>query len=75
MRRNDYPLGYREDEEMYVYDQCCDNCCRYPCPMEENEYDSISERKHKEKLRRENAIVREGEPTWCIYWKGRGGRR
>ena len=23
-----YPVGYREDEEMWVYDQCCANCAR-----------------------------------------------
>lgn len=31
----DYELyGYREDEEPYVYDQCCDNCGIDHCPME-----------------------------------------
>ena len=25
-REDYYPLGYRDDEEMCVYDQCCENC-------------------------------------------------
>ena len=25
-REDYYPLGYRDDEEMCVYDQCCE-CC------------------------------------------------
>ena len=30
-----YPAGYREDEEMWVYDQCCANCARSQanCPF------------------------------------------
>ena len=26
---DNYPRGYREDEELYVYDQCCENCRFY----------------------------------------------
>lgn len=33
MSRHDRNDGYRDDEELYVYDQCCDNCCNYACPM------------------------------------------
>ena len=31
MSKGFYPRGYREDEEMYVYDQHCGNCARH-CP-------------------------------------------
>lgn len=66
-----YPPGYREDEELYVYDQCCGNCGRCPCPLEIDDGDSIGQKRHKEKMRREDAAMRDGEPTWCIYWQGR----
>ena len=86
-----YPNGYRDDEELYVYDQCCDNCCNPNCPMElpiayeeringrEYDPDAYDPKKEEEKLagtgvsRREDAIIRDNEPTWCIYWKGRPG--
>ena len=84
---NDYPPGYRDDEEMYVYDQCCDNCHNPNCPMElpESEEEHLyfygtlsdfdkkeSKRKHKEiaKRRKEDAIIRDEQLTWCIYWQG-----
>ena len=69
-RPSHYPPGYREDEELYVYDQCCENCCRFPCPLEIDDDDSIGQKRHKEKMRREDAVLREGDPIWCIYWKG-----
>ncbi len=68
--------GYRGDEETYVDDQFCQNCRNYGymCPMElpeENEepeeYDRVMKR------RKEDAIVRGGEPVWCIYWEGQKG--
>ena len=84
---SDYPPGYRDDEEMYVYDQCCDNCHNPNCPMEfpESEEDHLylygtlsdfdkreSKRKYKEivKRRKEDAIIRDEQPTWCVYWQG-----
>ena len=69
--------GYRDecrrDDEMYVYDQCCGNCAlngsEY-CPMfldEEEARKTVIER--VEQQRREDAVIREGEPQWCIYWQ------
>ena len=69
-RPSHYPPGYRDDEEMYVYDQCCDNCEQCVCPLEEDDDDSIGERKHKERLRKEDGAFRDGELIWCIHWKG-----
>ena len=68
--------GYRGDEETYVDDQFCQNCRNHGCmcpmePPEENEepeeYDRVMKR------RKEDAIVRGGEPVWCIYWEGQKG--
>lgn len=38
-REDYYPLGYRDDEEMCVYDQCCENCARQgcDCPFEDDD--------------------------------------
>lgn len=75
-----YPGGYREDEELYVYDQSCENCTHRCCPMEFDSDDDMSsdyERREREEsvaaLRREDAIIRDGRLIWCIYWHG--GRR
>lgn len=63
----------RRDDEMYVYDQCCGNCALHgseACPMfldEEEASKMVIER--IEKQRKEDAVVREGEPQWCIYWQ------
>ena len=70
MRPSHYPPGYREDEELYVYDQCCGNCSRCPCPLEEDEYDSTMQKRLKEKMRREDGVFRSGSLVWCIHWKG-----
>lgn len=81
--------AYRDDEELYVYDQDCSNCanrgtCLCPMFLDEEETD---ERKIKavEKKRKEDAVTHGGEIDWCIYWKqkhgwhkdrgGRGGYR
>lgn len=82
-RYRDYRDEYRRDDEMYVYDQCCGNCalrgCE-ACPMfldEEEARPAVI--KAKEKQRKEDAVVRDGKPQWCIYWQqghkrdGRGG--
>lgn len=66
-----YPPGYREDEELYVYDQSCDNCCKCPCPLEIFDEDSTRLKREKEEMRREDGVLRDGEPVWCIYWEGR----
>ena len=86
-----YPSGYRDDEELYVYDQCCDNCRNPHCPMElpmtreeyvdafgsePDDFDPEEEAQRMEAIetrRKEDAILRDDEPTWCIYWKGRSG--
>ena len=79
------------DQEMDVYEQCCDNCTNNQCPMmlpetaEEHysEYGTLedfdedeAEEKMEEVLqrRKEDAVIRDEEPTWCVYWKGRRGR-
>lgn len=95
MKRNAMRGGWEDydhsDQEMDVYEQCCENCRNRHCPMmmpetaedHYGEYGTLSdfdegeaEEKTKSVLRRrkEDAILRDGEPTWCIYWKGRGGR-
>lgn len=70
--------GYRSDEELYVYDQCCGNCANHGsscCPMYlDKKEERVTVIREQEKKRREDAILREGEPEWCIYWKQQGGR-
>ena len=69
-----YPSGYREDEELYVEDQNCFNCEFHRsgcCPMYIDDTQPLCEQRRRLKKRREDAIVRDEEPTWCIYWKGR----
>ena len=34
MNRSKDAYPYRDDEEMCVYDQTCENCCNECCPME-----------------------------------------
>ena len=92
MRGNRYPAGYRDDEDMYVYDQCCDNCCNPSCPMEFPEsaedhyynfgtlsdYDGAAVRRAAKEVarkRKEDGIIRDGNPIWCIYWEGGSRRR
>ena len=63
-----YPGGYREDEEMYVYDQSCDNC-RYYCDWEcreENGCRNFSREDYEQYP----------ESHWCCDWRGnsRSGR-
>ena len=43
-REDYYPLGYRDDEEMCVYDQCCENCARQgcDCPFEDDDIDAAN---------------------------------
>ena len=62
-----YPQGYRDDEEMYVFDQCCDNCARQcgGCPFED---DDIEPGARKEAMK-EDAVIRDKDLQWCIYWK------
>ena len=69
-----YPPGYREDEELYVDDQNCFNCEYHDCdccPMYIDDTQPICEQKRRLKNRKEDAVVHDEEPTWCIYWKGR----
>lgn len=62
-----YPLGYRDDEEMCVFDQCCENCARQggSCPFED---DDIAPGAKKEAMK-EDAVIRNQDLQWCIYWK------
>lgn len=73
MLRNDYPRGYREDEELYVYDQCCENC-RFYCESDDN--DDFDEASGCKNYGRED-YERRPPSHWCCDWKGRGkgGRR
>ncbi len=76
------------DQEMDVYEQCCENCMNYKCPMmlpqtaEEHfqEYGTLDDFDEDEagmeteevlRRRKEDAVIRGAEPTWCIYWRGR----
>ena len=72
-REDYYPLGYRDDEEMCVYDQCCENCARLgcDCPFED---DDITPRAKKEAIE-EDAVMKDQELNWCIYWKQIGRHR
>ena len=91
--KHHYPGEYRDDEEMYVYDQCCENCHNVCCPMDfsmslekqtevcENEPEEFDPEQEAlrmaeiEKRRKEDAILKDDKPTWCIYWKGRTDSR
>ena len=66
-REDYYPLGYRDDEEMCVYDQGCENCARQgcDCPFED---DDITPRAKKEAIE-EDAVMKDQELNWCIYWR------
>jgi len=76
MCNNGYPRGYREDEEMYVYDQCCDNCAHQgaDCPFEPYVGDEHAP-KRKKKQMKEDAIIRGEELEWCIHWGHKRGCR
>lgn len=54
--------GYDTDEEMYVYDQCCENC-RYYCGWGEK-----SQRGCKFYAR--DDYERFPKSHWCYQWKG-----
>ena len=73
-----YPDGYREDEELYVDEQNCDNCkfvCDHGCQMIIDSYMTAAEKNAAKKMRKEDAVMRNGKLIWCIYWKGRRRRR
>ena len=55
--------GYDTDEEMYVYDQCCENC-RYYCGWGE-------ERQRGCKLYTRDDYERFPKTRWCYQWKGK----
>ena len=62
--------GYREDEELYVYDQSCSNC-RYYCDWDDDEeYNGCRNYRRPD-------YQKYPESSWCCDWKGRrrGGRR
>jgi len=58
--------GYREDEELYVYDQCCENC-RYYCDWED-------ERQKGYRYYARDDYERMPETHWCYQWRGKKGR-
>ena len=61
MPGNKYHNGYREDEELYVYDQSCENCCYFggnDCANANREDDDP-----------------DSKVTWCEAWRGYGGGR
>ena len=61
--RND---GYRAEEEMYVFDQCCQNC-RYYCDY--GDEDEIGC-----KYKRRDDYEQHPASNWCVDWrKGRCG--
>lgn len=76
MSKDYYPRGYREDEEMYVYDQCCSNCARHDrdCPFEDYIGDENAPRAKKKSMK-EDAVIKEQRLEWCINWKKRKGIR
>lgn len=59
--------GYRSDEELYVYDQCCQNC-RYYCDWDEDEYNGCKNYGRPDYKQYEDT-------DWCVDWKGKRGRR
>lgn len=73
MSYDDFSDGYRDryidrdgfgtDEEMYVYDQCCENC-RYYCGWGE-------ERQRGCKLYTRDDYERFPKSRWCYQWKGK----
>ena len=68
-RRNNsggFSQRYRADEEMYVYDQCCQNC-RYWC-----DWDFDNSQNGCKNYSRED-YERKPESNWCVDWKGKRG--
>lgn len=65
-----YPQGYRDDEEMYVFDQCCENCARQRggCPFVAY-VNCENAPKSKRKAMKEDAVIKNQELQWCIHWK------
>ena len=54
-----YPDGYREDEELYVDEQNCDNCkygCDHGCPMSIDSYMTAAEKNEGARNRPEGGI-------------------
>ena len=59
--------GYRDDEEIYVYDQSCENC-RYYCGWGE-------EGQRGCKFYTRDDYERFPKSHWCYQWKGIKGKR
>lgn len=57
-----YSSGYRDDEELYVYDQCCQNC-RYYCDWDDEENNGCKNYGREDYLRHPAS-------EWCCDWKG-----
>ena len=67
MGHNRTRSDYRSDEEMYVYDQCCQNC-RYYCDWDDQKHNGCKN------LGRED-YEQYPKSNWCLDWKGKGHRR
>lgn len=63
-----FSQGYRADEEMYVYDQCCQNC-RYCC-----DWDFDKSQNGCKNYSRED-YEQKPESNWCMDWKDKRGCR
>lgn len=61
VRRGSYDEYDHSDEELYVYDQCCQNCRFY------NDGDFRCSRRYRYGFKNGRG--------WCVDWKGTGGRR
>lgn len=77
-RPSRYRNGYREDEDICVDDQNCNNCIygkSLCCPMSLEYVENAAEIKRIKKSRKENAVLHDSEPVWCIFWKERRRER
>ena len=64
------------EDDVYVYDQCCGNCGLEhtgACPMREDPEKDGNDRKEIQKKQKEDAVLRNGKPDWCIYWRKNAG--
>ena len=67
MKQRRYRDYYEENEEMYVYDQSCENC-RYYCGWGE-------EGQRGCKFYTRDDYERFPKSHWCYQWKGIKGKR
>ena len=67
--RGSYEEYDHSDEELYVYDQCCENC-RFYCDWDDDEHNGCKNYGRED-------YKQYPQSHWCCDWKGRGrgGRR